>query len=103
MNFFSDFFFLWKRKCCAERSAKKKGEKMTEASGMEHHKQEIRGSVTLTQHILLSQRDYPVRFECFVFVFFFFFFFNKHFTGQEATGQLTILLTAIVNQTIKLK
>jgi hypothetical protein len=30
------------------------------AADMDHHKQEIRGSVTLTQHILLSQRDYPV-------------------------------------------
>lgn len=31
------------------------------AAEMDVHKQEIRGTMTLTQHILLTQREHPVR------------------------------------------
>lgn len=31
------------------------------AAEMDAHKEEIRGTMTLTQHILLTQREHPVR------------------------------------------
>jgi hypothetical protein len=60
------------------------------AAEMDAHKEEIRGTMTLTQHILLTQREHPVRpvVDKYLQILITF--------QQEATGQLTILLTAIV-------